>query len=390
MKAFSPEEIENYRKLFPVTRDWIYLNHAGVAPISRRVAEAVELFNREALEHGYTQAARWHKRIEAIRADCARLIGAEAGEIAFVKNTSHGLSLIARGLGLKEGDEVLLSEAEFPSNVYPWMALEKSGVVLKKIPARGAELDLGHLERLITERTRVVSLSSVQYGSGYRLPVAEIGRLCRDTGIHFMLDAIQSLGAFPLDVARDRVDFVAADAHKWLLGHEGIGVLYIRKALIEKIEPALLGWNSVVQPLDFDRIHFELRPDAGRFEEGSHNGLSIYGLGAAVELLLEAGVPRIAERILALTGRLIAGLQELGMELASPLNDAQRSGIVSFRLPEDPEGKALPALERRLHAEGVYATVRRRGLRLSPHFYNTMEEMDRVLALIKKIRHSAS
>ncbi|KAB2839488.1 aminotransferase class V-fold PLP-dependent enzyme, partial [bacterium] len=250
MKAFSPEEIENYRKLFPVTRDWIYLNHAGVAPISRRVAEAVELFNREALEHGYTQAARWHKRIEAIRADCARLIGAEAGEIAFVKNTSHGLSLIARGLGLKEGDEVLLSEAEFPSNVYPWMALEKSGVVLKKIPARGAELDLGHLERLITERTRVVSLSSVQYGSGYRLPVAEIGRLCRDTGIHFMLDAIQSLGAFPLDVARDRVDFVAADAHKWLLGHEGIGVLYIRKALIEKIEPALLGWNSVVQPLD--------------------------------------------------------------------------------------------------------------------------------------------
>ncbi|MCC6272344.1 MAG: aminotransferase class V-fold PLP-dependent enzyme [Deltaproteobacteria bacterium] len=390
MQAFSPEEIENYRKLFPVTRDWIYLNHAGVAPISRRVAEAVELFNREALEHGYTQAARWHKRIEEIRATCARLIGAEAGEIAFVKNTSHGLSLIARGLGLKEGDEVLISEAEFPSNVYPWMALEKSGVVLKKIPARGAELDLGHLERLITEKTRVVSLSSVQYGSGYRLPVAEIGRLCRDTGIYFMLDAIQSLGAFPLDVDRDRVDFLAADAHKWLLGHEGIGVLYVRKALIEKIEPALLGWNSVVQPLDFDRVHFELRPDAGRFEEGSHNSLSIYGLGAAVELLLEAGIPRIADRILSLTGRLIAGLQELDLELASPLLEAQRSGIVSFRLPEDPEGKALPALERRLHAERVYATVRRRGLRLSPHFYNTMEEMDRVLALIKKIRHSAS
>ncbi|MCC7343341.1 MAG: aminotransferase class V-fold PLP-dependent enzyme [Deltaproteobacteria bacterium] len=384
MQAFTPEEIENYRKLFPVTRDWIYLNHAGVAPISRRAAEAVELFNREALEHGYTQAARWHKRIEEIRATCARLVGAEAGEMAFVKNTSHGLSLVARGLGLREGDEVLISEAEFPSNVYPWMALESSGVVLKKIPVRGAELDLSHLERLITEKTRVVSLSSVQYGSGYRLPVAEIGRLCRDTGIYFMLDAIQSLGAFPLDVVRDQVDFLAADAHKWLLGHEGIGVLYVRKALIEKIEPALLGWNSVVQPLDFDRVHFELRPDAGRFEEGSHNGLSIYGLGAAVELILEAGLDRISRRILELTGRLTAGLQELGLEITCPLSEERRSGIACFRLPGDPEGKALPSLERRLFAERVYASVRRRSLRLSPHFYNSTEEIDRVLDILKQ------
>ena len=386
MPTFTPEETEQYRKLFPVTRDWIYFNHAGVAPISLPVAEAVEAFNREALQQGYTGAARWHKRIEAVRAEAARLIGATAGEIAFVKNTSHGISLIARGLGLREGDEVLVSEAEFPSNVYPWMALEKTGVVLKKIPVRGAELDLDLLDRLITDKTRVVSLSSVQYGSGYRLPVAEIGKLCRDLGIYFMLDAIQSLGAFPLDVVRDSVDFLAADAHKWLLGHEGIGILYVRKELAEKIEPLLLGWNSVVQPLDFDRIHFDLHPDAQRFEEGSQNGLSIYGLGAAVGLLLEVGIDRVAEQILSLTGTLVEGLRDLGMELASPTQAPQRSGIVSFRLPGDPEGRLLPDLERKLFAAGIYASVRRGGLRLSPHFYNNSEEIARVLETIKNVR----
>lgn len=389
MHPFSPQEIEKYRELFPVTRQWIYLNHAGVAPISLPVAEAVELFNREALQYGYTEAGRWHKRIEEIRSSCARLIGAQTDEVAFVKNTSHGLSLVARGLRLSEGDEVLISESEFPSNVYPWMALEKDGVVLRKIPARGAELDLRHLERLITEKTRVLSLSSVQYGSGYRLPVAEIGRLCRDLGVFFMLDAIQSLGAFPVDVVRDSVDFLAADAHKWMLGHEGIGILYVRRALIEKIEPMLLGWNSVRQPLDFDRIHFELKSEADRFEEGSHNGLSIYGMGAAVDLLLEAQVPRIADRILGLTGHLIAGLEEQGLEISSSRQEATRSGIVCFRLPGDPEGKLLAALERRLFSEKIYGAVRRRSLRLSPHFYNTIDEIDRVLEILKKIRHSA-
>src|SRR5262249_51327361 len=181
-------------------RHWIYLNHAGVAPISLRVAEAVEAFNRSALDHGYTEAARWHKRFEEIREASARLIGARGEEIAFVKNTSHGLSLVARGLGLKAGDEVLISDLEFPSNVYPWLGLEKYGGRLQKLPARAAEPDVDQLEGLITEKTRILSLSSVQYGTGYRLPIAEIGRLCRGLGVYFFVDAIQSVGAFPLDV----------------------------------------------------------------------------------------------------------------------------------------------------------------------------------------------
>ncbi|HCU24147.1 MAG TPA: aminotransferase [Deltaproteobacteria bacterium] len=385
MKPLSSHEISAYRELFPVTERFIYMNHAAVAPISRRVAEAVEDFNRQALEYGYTRAETWHRRIETIRGLCAQLIGAEAEEIAFVKNTSHGLSLIARGLGLGEGDEVLISESEFPTNVYPWMALEKLGVVLKKIPAHGAELALDRLETLITEKTKVVSLSSVQYATGYRLPVAEIGRLCRDLGIYFFIDGIQSLGAFPLDVKRDKVDFLAADAHKWMLGHEGIGILYVRKDLIEKIDPCLLGWNSVVQPLDFDRLHFKLPETALRFEEGSHNGLSIYGLGAAVELLLEVGVARISERIMTLTDRLLEEGRELGLIFTSAVQPEFRSGIVSFRLPQDPEGQKLADLERRLFSEGIYVSVRRQSLRLSPHFYNTEAEISHVLKTVKKL-----
>ncbi len=206
----------------------------------------------------------------------------------------------------------------------------------------------------------------------------------------FLVDGIQSLGAFPLDVVRDRIDFLSADAHKWMLGPEGIGLFYARKELLDEVEPLLVGWNSVGQALDFDRLHFEWKPGAERFEEGTQNGMSVHGLGACVDLLLEVGVNRIAERILALTDYLQKGLVEQGAELQNSQQATHRSGIVSCRFPEDPEGKGLPALERRLFAEKIYASVRRRGLRLSPHFYNTFEEMDRVLETLKKIRHSAA
>ena len=384
MQGLDNTEVQRYRELFPVTRQWTYLNHAGVAPISLRVAEAVEAYNRQALDHGYTQGENWHKRIEGIRKSCAALIGAQPTDIAFVKNTSHGISLASRGLNLGEGDEVLISELEFPSNVYPWMALEKQGVVLKKIPASHGALDLNRLADLTTDKTKVIALSSVAYGTGYRLPLAEVGKLCRDLGIFFAVDAIQSLGAFPLDVERDGIDFLSADAHKWMLGHEGIGMIYLRKAWLERIEPLLLGWNSVVGCLNFDRIDFRLKPNAQRFEEGSLNGLSIYGMGAAVELLLEIGVERIGQRLLGLTEILLAGLREMQLPLLTPLEASLRSGIVSFRLPEDPENRKLVQLERFLYENRIYAALRAGGLRLSPHFYNTEAEMERALGMIKK------
>ncbi len=383
MNPFSDKEIQEYRQLFPVTKNLIYLNHAGVAPISLRVSQAVEKFNRQALEWGTIAAREWAKRFEEIRKSCGQLINAAPEEITFVKNTSHGLSLIARGLEWKPGDEVILSDVEFPTNVYPWMALEKKGVVLKKILSEKGELRLDQLPSLTSKKTKVLSLSSIQYGTGYRLPLEEVGNFCRERGIYFFLDAIQSLGAFPLDVEREKVDFLSADAHKWMLGHEGIGILYVRKELLHRIEPVLLGWNSVEDAHNFDQIDFTLRKTAKRFEEGSHNGLSIYGLGAAVDLLLEVGVERIAQRILFLTDKIIAGLQALNLEITNSLNPKFRSGIVLFRIPGDADGKKLKQLERHLFSKKIYTTLRRGSLRLSPHFYNSEEEIKMTLREIK-------
>ena len=243
MEPISEKELKEIRYLFPITKNFIYLNHATVAPISLRVADAVVHYNQEALHNGYTNGPQWVKHFEAVRHRCADLIGATPDEIAFIKNTSHGISLVARGLGLKSGDEVIISELEFPSNVYPWMALEAQGIVVKQIPADDGQLHLESLESLATDRTKLVSLSSVQFGTGFRLPVGRVGQWCRERGIFFLVDAIQSLGAFPIDVHQEKVDFLAADSHKWMLCHEGIGIFYIRNELISQIEPPLVGWH---------------------------------------------------------------------------------------------------------------------------------------------------
>lgn len=204
-----------------------------------------------------------------------------------------------------------------------------------------------------------------------------------ERGIYFLLDAIQTLGAFPLDVQEACVDFMAADAHKWMLGHEGVGIFYVRRELLPVLEPVLLGWNSVKYPHQFDTIHFELAPDARRFEEGSANGLSIYGMGAALELLLQIGVPKIAARILKLSDLLIQGLQALGCKITCPLERPFRSGIVTFKLPDEDRQK-LDDLEKFLLDEKVYASIRRDCLRFSPHFYNSEEEMKDVVNLVEK------
>lgn len=383
MPPLSEKELEEYRYLFPVTKKHIYFNHAGVAPISLRVADAVNLYNQDSLHNGYTAAAAWEKHFSVVRRDCATLIGAEPQEVAFVKSTSHGISLVAGGLNLQAGDEVILSESEFPSNVYPWMAQEKRGIRLKKIPEENGELRIDRLDDLVTPRTKVVALSWVQYGSGYRLPLEKVGAWCRDRGIYFFVDAIQGLGAFPLDVQKAKIDFLAADAHKWILGHEGIGIFYARKDLIPQIEPLLLGWNSVENPWDFDHYDFRLAEDARRFEEGSPNGLSIYGLGAAVRLLLEIGVARISERVLALTDQLQKAMLALGMLPRHSQNPEHRSGIVSFNFPSSEASNNLAELHRHLLKEKIFCSVRRGGLRFSPHFYNSEAEIQKTADAVR-------
>jgi selenocysteine lyase/cysteine desulfurase len=367
------------RSFFPVTAELAYLNHAGVAPVSTRVEEALRRYLAEATRRGAFDYARaYDAEIERVRGRAALLLGASPAEVAFVKNTTEGLGLVAAGLDWRPGDQVVTCDLEYPSNVYPWWSLADRGVETVMLRAEAGRLPLDRVaDALRGGRARLLALSSVEFGSGMRHDLEALGRLCNDRGVLFCVDAIQSLGCLPLDVERCRIDFLAADGHKWLLSVEGCGVFYCARRALELVRPRVVGWRSVVDNTDFDTYHTELQPGAGRFEEGTPNTAGIFALGAAIDLLLEIGVEAIGRRVLELTDRLVAGLGELGAECLSP-RGAEASGIVSFRLPDEPIERTVA----RLRARRVFVVARRGGVRASPHFYNDEDEIDRLLAAL--------
>jgi len=371
---------ERTRSFFPVTQTLAYLNHAGVAPISTRVAEALARYTAEATHKGAFDYARaYDAEIERVRGRAAELIGAGSDEIAFVKNTSEGLGLVAAGLDWQRGDRVVICDLEYPSNVYAWWSLRPRGVETVMLRGRDGALPVESVEEALSHpRTRLLALSSVEFASGARNPLATLGRLCRERGVLFCVDAIQSLGCFPLDVEQCHIDFLAADGHKWLLSVEGCGLFFCRRALVERLTPRVVGWRSVTHNLDFDRYHFDLQPGAGRFEEGTPNTPGIFALGAAIDLLLELGVEAIGSRVLELTGRLCAALAARGALIASPRAPEQASGIVAFTLP----GETPARTAARLRAAGVFVVERRGCVRASPHFYNSPEDLDRLIAAL--------
>ncbi len=369
-----PISLERLRSFFPVTRQLAYLNHAGVAPVSTRVVEALARFSREASERGaFDYDAFFDAEVERVRGRAARLVGADPGEIAFVKNTTEGLGLVATGLDWRRGDRVLSCDLEYPSNVHAWTALRPQGVETVLLRGRNGRLPIEDVEQALrVPSVRLLSVSSVQFGSGFRSDLAELGRLCRDRGVLFCVDAIQSLGCLPLDVETCGIDFFAADGHKWLCSVEGCGILYVARRVLERVQPRILGWRSMVHDHDFDRYDVDLKRNAGRFEEGTPNVPGIFALGAAIDLWLEVGVPAIAGRVLALTDRLVAGLERRGAELLSARGASESSGIVSFRWP----GEAPERTAERLRARFIFVVSRRGGVRASPHVYNHEDEID--------------
>jgi selenocysteine lyase/cysteine desulfurase len=372
-------DLDAYRPEFPALARQIYLNHASVAPTSTRVRNAVVEWVDDLVANGVLNEQTWEARAEAARASCATLIGATPGEIAFVRNTSHGLGLIAEGLDWKEGDEVAVcAEIEYPSNVYPWRHLKDRGVSVREIrPVRGGVVP-DAVAAALTPRTKLVAVSSVQYASGHRTDLTAIGRLCRSKGVLLCVDGIQSVGALPLDVAKAGIDFLSADSHKWMLGVNGSGFLYVSRAAAARVRPVLVGWHSTTGAWNFDRAVFELRTDAQRFEEGSPSYLSVWSLGTAVDLLLEVGVERIAARIGELLARLERGLAAAGCDVSPGPED--RAGILTF-VPPAPANVAAVAAH--LAANRVSVTVRRGRIRVSPHFYTTDAEMDEVIRLVR-------
>jgi cysteine desulfurase/selenocysteine lyase len=362
--------LAEYRVEFPVTKKFVYLDHAAVAPLSRRVKDTVNKFLTEATESAFFKYSHWMDRVEEIREDCAGLIGSERDEIAFVKNTSHGISLVAGGLDWREGDNVIIFEKGFPSNIYPWLNLERKGVKVKFIPAKGNMICVDDIDKMIDASTRLVSISSVQFSNGFRVDLERLGELCRRKNVLLFVDAIQSLGIVPMNVRQLGIDFLASDGHKWLLGPEGAGIFYCRSELAELLKPSLIGWKSVVNENDYDHIDFRFKTNSLKFEEGSLNVMGIMALGAAVDLLLEVGIGRISERILDLGDFIAEQSEKRGLEIRSPKDRNHRAGISSIAGKFDPIG-----VKDRLRALGILVNVRSGAIRVAPHFYNTEDEI---------------
>ncbi len=368
---------ERTRSFFPVTESVVYLNHAGVAPVSTRAAEALERYLAEATRHGADDyVARYEREIERVRGRCARLIGASPDEVAFVQNTTEGLGIVASGLDWRRGDRVVTCDLEYPSNVLPWKSLAPRGV--ETLVLRGVEgrLPLDSVaEALRSPATRLLALSSVEFGSGARNDLARLGELCREHGVLLCVDAIQSVGCLDLDVSSLAIDFLAADGHKWMLSVEGCGVFYCARRLLEQVTPRVVGWSNVASRGDYDRYDLTLSETATRFEAGSPNTGGIFALGGAVDLLLELGVPAIEERVLDLSEQLVEGLARRGARVLGPRGPGEASPIVSFVLGDEaPEDTVV-----RLRERGFLTACRRGGVRASPHFYNTPAELDALL-----------
>lgn len=379
--------LESFRDEFPVSRNHIFLNHAGVAPTATRVVDAVHAFMDSLARQGRPSFDDWESLARECRDRFARLIGCGGEEVAFVRNTSHGLSLLAAGLDWRPGDRVAAAvSVEYPSNVYPWMDLDRRGVAaLDAIPADGGgTVTVEAAARALGPRTRVLAVSSAQYTSGAVTNLAALGGLCRDRGVLLCVDGIQTVGALPIDVKETGVHFLSADSHKWMLGMMGIGAVFVDRAIVGRIHPPLLGWRSTTDAFNFDRVHFELLGDAGRFEEGSLAYPLIAGFSAALALLEKAGIERIARHIRALVADLAARLEGLGCETAP--DPACRRHILTFRHPRLSDEQLLEGLE----AARVVASLRRGRVRVAPHLYNTHDEMKQVAEAVRALLRSTT
>jgi selenocysteine lyase/cysteine desulfurase len=373
------EDLASYRNLFPITRESHYLNHAAVSPTSTRVRDAAQDWLSDLVHHGMANILDWVHRERETRASAARILGAAVDEIAFIRSTSHGLSTFAEGLDWKPGDEVAVCTAlEYPANVYPWMHLESRGVTIRPIEPTEGGVTPEAVAKALSPRTRVVSVSSVEFATGVATDLEAIGALCRQRGVLFCVDGIQSVGAFPIDVKRGQIDFLAADSHKWQLGLPGIGIAYVRREIAPRLRPAVVGWKSVKNPLDFDHLHFELRDDASRFEEGTQSFATILGMGAGLALLEEVGIERIASHIAAWIGETEKALAARGLDPGP--SPSVRKGILTFR---PPSGSAEDFVQRAANA-GVVLSARRGRVRVSPHFYNGEAELAALLALVRE------
>jgi len=368
------ENLAVYRDRFPATENLIYLNHAAVAPLSRPCAEAMKWLADDTLNHGSFHYDQWLEAYAGLRSAAARLIHAGPEEIALMKNTSEGISTIANGLNWNAGDTVVALKEEFPSNQYPWQRLESKGVRIKWLSATDP-LDWIHDA---AKGARLLAISFVQYISGYRANLTEIGKICRDTGAIFFVDAIQGVGAFPLDVRESKIDALAADGHKWMCGPEGNAILYVSRDLQGRVDPVEFGWTNVAGYNNYGVPDMKLRDDAGRYECGTLNTIGCFGLRAAIEFLLEVGIENIAPKVQALGDHVDSAARKKGYEVIIERTPSTGAGIVSFKKPGADSAEVVEHLKK----HKVIAAARAGWVRFAPHFYIDFEQIDRAMDLV--------
>jgi cysteine desulfurase / selenocysteine lyase len=372
-------DISAIRAQFPLLNEVTYLEHSAIGPLSVAVRQAAG----EALAmqgDGSRGVPRLQAEIPVLKEKIARFIGASPQEIALVRNTTEGLGIVAAGVRWREGDCVVTDNIEFPANVYPWLNLEaRVGVTTTLVPAHGGRVRVDDLMAACSARTRLMSVSFVQFSNGYRIDLDRLGAFCRDRGIFLCVDGIQGLGALPLDVSRTPVDFLAAGGHKWLLGPLGIGFLYLRSDLQAQLWPLAVGPHSVLQDEEhYTSYNLTFRSDAEKFEAGAPNFGGVFGLSRSLDLFHAVGQERITARILSLTDRLCDGLTACGCRLLSPRQPLEKSGAVAFVSPRH----ASKQLHERLRDSRIIVSLREGAIRVSPHFYNTEDEIDRLLAVV--------
>lgn len=364
---------------FPRRKDSIYLNHAGVAPWPKRTGQAVKRFADENVALGPTRYDQWLVVEQRLRRRLRELINAPGDDdIALLKNTSEGLSTVAYGLPWQADDNIVTSDQEFPSNRIVWESLGDSGVELRQARLSDGATPEDALFDRVDAHTRLLTISSVQYATGLRMDLERIGAFCRERGILFCVDAIQSAGALRLDVQAAHIDFAVADGHKWMLGPEGVALFYVREAVRDSLRLNQYGWHMVEAYGDYDRSDWEPARSARRFECGSPNLLGIHGLEASLSLLHEAGMDTVEREVLKRSDYLTENIMNNNqLTLLSPTDGPRRSGIVTFRRSDAESGRLYESLR----AQGIYCARRGGGIRFSPHFYTPLDDLQRALEM---------
>jgi selenocysteine lyase/cysteine desulfurase len=367
------------RAEFSVTQRFAYLNHAAVGVLPQSTLSAVESVLRGQADAGVLGTYPTENRMEEFRARIGEFIGASGAEIGIVRNTSDGANIVALGLDWQPGDEVVLCDNEFPANVLPWLALRRRGVNVRLVRTAEHRLTPDVLRSQMTGHTRVVAVSSVSFADGYRHDLAGLGEIAAEYGALFCVDAIQGLGVFPLDVRACGIDVLYSGGQKWLLALQGVAFVYVREALIERLN-LVPGWRSVADIWDFLNYDQSYAPGASRFEGGTPNFIGALALATSIDVLARAGPERIAAHVLELTDRLVDGLRSAGARVLSVRGPGRSSGIVLF----DVEGRDSIALGKAIQREGIVTTWRTNGIRVSPHGYNSADEIDLLVEQVRK------